>query len=77
MEEELRPNPQELLRAITKEEIKNTKGRLKIFLGMSAGVGKTYSMLEEAHRKLKLGLDVVVGTIQTHGRSETETLCQL
>jgi two-component system sensor histidine kinase KdpD len=74
--EELRPNPQDLLRAITKEEIKGTKGRLKIFLGMSAGVGKTYSMLEEAHRMLKLGTDVVAGTIDTHGRSETAVLLE-
>ncbi len=74
--EDLRPNPQDLLKAISKEERTGKRGRLKIFLGMSAGVGKTYSMLEEAHRMLKLGVDVVAGTIDTHGRSETAHLLE-
>lgn len=50
------------------------KGRLKIFLGMAAGVGKTYSMLEEAQKKAESGVHVVVGVVNTHGRSETANL---
>jgi two-component system sensor histidine kinase KdpD len=52
----------------------NTSGSLKIFLGMCAGVGKTYAMLEEAHKKLADGVDVVAGLIETHDRTETEAL---
>ncbi len=49
-------------------------GRLKIFVGAAPGVGKTYEMLQNAHAKLKAGLDVVVGAVETHGRVETEAL---
>ena len=49
-------------------------GRLKIFVGAAPGVGKTYEMLQSAHAKLKAGADVVVGVIETHGRTETEAL---
>ncbi len=48
------------------------RGRLKIFLGYAAGVGKTYAMLEAARQRLSEGLDVVIGDIETHKRSETE-----
>lgn len=71
-----KPNPDELLRAIQTEEKKKTFGHLKIFFGMSAGVGKTYAMLEEAQSKLKAGVNLVVGTVNTHGRKETEALLQ-
>ena len=50
------------------------RGRLKIFFGMSPGVGKTYAMLQAAHAKLKEGVDVVAGVVETHGRAETEAL---
>jgi two-component system, OmpR family, sensor histidine kinase KdpD len=50
------------------------RGRLKVYLGFAAGVGKTYRMLEEAHALKKRGTDVVVGYIETHGRQETEAL---
>ncbi|HZU87199.1 MAG TPA: sensor histidine kinase KdpD, partial [Anaerolineaceae bacterium] len=50
------------------------RGRLKIFLGYVAGVGKTYAMLEAAHQRKEEGLDVVVGYVETHGRKETEAL---
>ncbi len=50
------------------------KGRSSIFLGYAAGVGKTYSMLEEAHRKKAQGINVVVGYVASHGRKETEDL---
>lgn len=74
MDQEDRPNPEALLQAIKEEEIQKNKGKLKIFLGMAAGVGKTFAMLEEAHTLKKEGIDVVVGIVDTHGREETEAL---
>ncbi|MBN1205913.1 MAG: universal stress protein [Myxococcaceae bacterium] len=50
------------------------RGRLKLYIGFAAGVGKTYRMLEEAHALKKRGVDVVLGFIETHGRAETEQL---
>lgn len=50
------------------------KGKLKIYIGMSAGVGKTYRMLQEAHRLLANGINIRIGYIETHGREETEAL---
>jgi len=67
---DLRPSPDALLAAAEREG----RGRLKIFLGAAPGVGKTYAMLEAAHRLRKEGVDVVIGVIETHGRSETEAL---
>lgn len=52
------------------------KGKFKIYIGMSAGVGKTYRMLQEAHSLLKSGIDIKLGYIETHGRSETAALIQ-
>jgi len=69
-----RPNPDKLLRNIQAEE--QTRGRLKIFLGYAAGVGKTYAMLEAAHQRKREGVDVVVGYIETHKRAETESMVQ-
>src|SRR6185312_12087392 len=54
----------------------NKKGRLKIYIGMSAGVGKSYRMLQEAHTMLQNGINVKVGYIETHGRKETEALVE-
>ena len=54
----------------------STRGKLKIYIGMSAGVGKTYRMLEEVHRLLKAGVNVKVGYVETHGRKETEALVE-
>lgn len=71
---ESRPNPEELLRKIKDEEKKETRGRLKIFFGYAAGVGKTYAMLEAAHDAQKAGVDVVVGYIEPHTRPETMAL---
>ncbi len=48
------------------------RGRLKIYLGFAAGVGKTYEMLQEAHRLNRQGVDVVIGIVETHGRAETD-----
>lgn len=71
-----RPDPDVLLNRIIKEEDKSTKGRLKIFFGMCAGVGKTYSMLEAAQKAKADGVDVVIGIVETHNRVETEELTE-
>ncbi|NLS70713.1 sensor histidine kinase KdpD [Bradyrhizobium brasilense] len=67
-----RPSPDALLEAARRET--DRSGRLKIFIGAAPGVGKTYEMLSSAHARLKAGVDVVVGVVETHGRVETETL---
>jgi two-component system sensor histidine kinase KdpD len=69
-----RPDPEALLKEVQREESK--RGRLKIFLGYAPGVGKTYTMLNEAHVLKKRGEDVVVGIVETHGRSETDALAR-
>jgi len=55
---------------------KSKKGKFKIYIGMSAGVGKTYRMLQEAHSLLKNGIDVQIGYIETHSRAETHALLE-
>ncbi len=74
MDQTDRPNPDALLAAIQYDETLGKRGRLKVFVGMSPGVGKTYAMLEAAQRESKAGRDVVVGLIETHARKETEAL---
>jgi len=69
---ETRPDPDELLKHVETED--TARGRLKIFLGYVAGVGKTYAMLEAAHQRKEQGWDVVVGYVETHRRAETEEL---
>lgn len=69
-----RPNPDALLAAIQSDAARKKRGRLKVFLGMCPGVGKTYAMLEAAQRELKNGRDVVIGYVETHGRKETDAL---
>ncbi len=69
-----RPDPDELLKNLQSEE--RSRGKLKIFLGYAAGVGKTYAMLEAAHQRKIQGVDVVVGYIETHKRAETEELVE-
>ncbi len=69
-----RPNPDELLASIKEKDEKEKRGKLKIFFGMCAGVGKTYSMLEAAQIEKKKGADVVIGYVETHRRKETEAL---
>jgi two-component system sensor histidine kinase KdpD len=68
--EPLRPDPDALLA----EAAKAGRGRLKVFLGMAPGVGKTYEMLSAARRRKEAGGDVLVGVVETHGRKETEVL---
>ena len=72
---EYHPSPDELLARVMAEEEPQKRGKLKIFLGYAAGVGKTYTMLEAAHQRKK-ELDVVVAYIETHGRAETEALLE-
>ncbi|MBC2456084.1 DUF4118 domain-containing protein [Clostridium beijerinckii] len=69
-----RPNPDYLLNQIKKEEYESTKGKLKIFFGYAAGVGKSYTMLMEAHDMKKMGKDIVIGYIEPHARPETMAL---
>jgi len=73
---EARPDPDQLLERIKEDEARARRGRLKIFFGASAGVGKTYSMLEAARGEQAAGTDVVVGYIEPHGRVETERLLE-
>src|SRR6202041_1266072 len=74
LDPEKRPSPDALLEAARRDH--DQAGKLKIFVGAAPGVGKTYEMLQSAHAKLKAGIDVVVGVVETHGRAETEALLQ-
>ncbi len=74
MAERTRPNPDDLLAHIQAEASSETRGRLKVFLGYAAGVGKTFAMLEAARQRRAEGVDVVVGYAETHGRVETDAL---
>jgi two-component system, OmpR family, sensor histidine kinase KdpD len=74
MRDEIRPNPDALLKALQKTEPTGKQGKLGIFFGMAAGSGKTYAMLEAAQSRLKDGIDVVAGLVETHGRAETDAL---
>ena len=65
--DETRPAPEHFLTLIRQQQ----RGRLKIYLGFAAGVGKTYEMLQEGHRLKRRGVDVVIGLVETHGRAET------
>ncbi|MHB8086564.1 MAG: DUF4118 domain-containing protein, partial [Dehalococcoidia bacterium] len=69
----IRPSPDRLLAQLQSDEAKSRRGKLKIFLGYAAGVGKTYAMLEAAQRQKK-STDLVVAYVETHGRAETEAL---
>ena len=69
-----RPNPDALLSSIQRDEAAKNRGRLKVFLGMCPGVGKTFAMLETAQLELKAGRDLVIGYVETHGRKETDAL---
>jgi two-component system sensor histidine kinase KdpD len=67
-----RPAPEHFLTLIRQQQ----RGRLKIYLGFAAGVGKTYEMLQEAHRLKRQNVDVVIGVVETHGRAETAALVE-
>jgi len=74
--DDIRPSPEAMLKLAQAEEAEagQSQGKLKIFLGYAAGVGKTYTMLEAAHKRRAEGRDVVVGYVESHGRSETDAL---
>jgi two-component system sensor histidine kinase KdpD len=63
-----RPTPEQFLNLIRRQ----TRGRLKVYLGSAAGTGKTYAMLREGHRLKSQGVDVVIGLVETHGRRDTQ-----
>ena len=71
-----RPNPDELLARVQADEDRRSRGRLKVFFGYAAGVGKTFAMLEAARREKSQGIEVVVGYVEPHGRAETEALLE-
>ncbi|WP_152609929.1 sensor histidine kinase KdpD [Geobacter sp. OR-1] len=72
--DDIRPSPEAMLKLAQAEEVKAEVGKLKIFLGYAAGVGKTYAMLEAADLRKQEGRDVVVGYVESHGRFETDSL---
>ena len=76
--EEKRPDPDILLEQVKREEIENSeikgKGKLKIFLGYSAGVGKTFRMLQESQAAKNSNKSVCIAVVETHGRKETEAM---
>jgi two-component system, OmpR family, sensor histidine kinase KdpD len=71
-----RPNPDELLASLINEEQKSKRGKLKIFFGMCAGVGKTYTMLQAAHTEKLKRCDIIIGYVETHNRKETAELVE-
>lgn len=74
--DDTRPTPEAMLKLAQAEEVTAELGKLKIFLGYAAGVGKTYAMLEAARQRKKDGRDVVAGYVESHGRAETDSLLE-
>lgn len=74
MTDDPRPDPDALLAQMREDAHRESRGRLRIYFGASAGVGKTYAMLAAARKLLDDGVDVVAGIVETHGRSETAAL---
>ncbi|MFN7958917.1 MAG: sensor histidine kinase KdpD [Holophagaceae bacterium] len=71
-----RPDPDALLRQVQEQESREQRAKLKVFFGAAPGVGKTYAMLSEAQERRSEGIDVVIGVVETHGRSETAALIE-
>src|SRR6478672_9161768 len=71
-----RPDPDALLARVQTDEARARRGKLKVFFGYAAGVGKTYAMLEAARRERASGVEVVVGYVEPHNRPETEALLE-
>ncbi|KFC49768.1 hypothetical protein DK37_29430 [Halomonas sp. SUBG004] len=67
-----RPDPNALLKAARRE----ARGCLRVFLGAAPGVGKTYTMLRTARERAEEGDDIVIGVVESHGRADTEALCE-
>jgi two-component system sensor histidine kinase KdpD len=76
MDDERRPSPEAMLKLAQAEEAEAVRGKLKIFLGYAAGVGKTYAMLEAAQERKRDGRDVVAAYVESHGRPETDALLE-
>ena len=74
--DDIRPTPEAMLKLAQAEEVTAELGKLKIFLGYAAGVGKTYAMLEAARLRKHEGRDVLVGYVESHGRPETDVLLE-
>ena len=74
--ENIRPDPDELLASLIREEKKSSSGKLHIFFGMCAGVGKTYTMLKAAREEMEKGSDIIIGYVETHNRRETAELTE-
>ena len=76
MNEPERPDPDRLLQQVQQDEARERRGRLKIFFGASAGVGKTCAMLAAARAAQAQGASLVVGLVETHGRPDTEAMAR-
>lgn len=76
MDENKRPDPDQLLKTMEAAEEKKKKGTLRIFFGYAAGIGKTYSMLRSARKRKEEGIDVVIGYLEPHARPETTALAE-
>jgi two-component system sensor histidine kinase KdpD len=76
MTDDARPDPDALLAQLKQDEQREVRGRLRIYFGSSAGVGKTYAMLVAARKLASEGVDVVAGIVETHGRGETAALLE-
>jgi two-component system sensor histidine kinase KdpD len=74
--DDIRPSPEAMLKLAQAEEAQADRGRLKIFLGYAAGVGKTFSMLSAARQRKREGRDVVAAYVESHGRTETDALLE-
>jgi two-component system sensor histidine kinase KdpD len=76
MTDDQRPDPDELLAKVREDEQRQRRGKLRIYFGASAGVGKTYAMLVTARKRSSEGVEVLGGVVETHGRSETAALLE-
>src|SRR6478736_5640622 len=74
MNDDARPDPDALLAQLRAEEQRSQRGKLRIYFGANAGVGKTWAMLSAAQRERQAGRDVVIGVAETHGRADTSAL---
>jgi two-component system, OmpR family, sensor histidine kinase KdpD len=74
--QETRPDPDALLAQVTEGDRPEGQGRLKVYLGMAAGVGKTYAMLSDGQEARRRGQDIVIGYLEPHGRAETEAMAE-
>ncbi|HSV58176.1 MAG TPA: two-component system sensor histidine kinase KdbD, partial [Variovorax sp.] len=74
MPELARPDPDDLLAQMRADEERALRGKLRIYFGANAGVGKTWAMLSAAQREHQAGRDIVIGVVETHGRADTAAL---